>query len=208
MTHITAVDEEILLRLARGRLRLDDKPADGHQVRLGVDIHEVRSEHIPLRITEHRLDTLFLRADRQLQQNLVVMHESERHFRIHQHNVIELRQQVAQLRLVRLQELTAHRHVEEQVAHLDICPFGTRAHFLTHHIRTVNLKQRTRLVFRSARGHLHLCNRTNTRQCLSAKTHRTQREQVLRLANLTRRVTLKRQPRVHLTHPDTVVDDL
>ena len=62
MTHVPAVDEEILLSLAGSVLRLNHKAADGDQLRLGIHLYERRSIDIPLGIAEYRLDTLFLRS--------------------------------------------------------------------------------------------------------------------------------------------------
>ena len=91
MTHIPAVDKEILLRFAGSILRFHHEAANRHQLRVCIHLHKSRSIDVLLGITEHRLDTLFLCSGQQFEEYLVVMHESEGHFRIDQHDVIELR---------------------------------------------------------------------------------------------------------------------
>ena len=91
MPHVPAVHKEILLRLACRVLRLHHKTADGHQLRLGIDIHESGRIDIAFGVAEDSLDTLFLRPRRQLHQDLVVMHEFERDLRLNEHDMIELR---------------------------------------------------------------------------------------------------------------------
>ena len=136
------------------------------------------------------------------------MNERETDFRINQHNVVKLRQQITQLRLIGFQELPSNRHVEEQVAHFDVRAHGTHARLFTHYVRAVYLDQRTCLVFLAPCGHLHLSDCAYTRQRLASETHRTKGEQILRLAYLTRRMTLKSQTGIRLTHSDTIIDYL
>ena len=122
--------------------------------------------------------------------------------------MVELRQEVSQLRLVGLEELTPHGHIKEQVADLDVRSYGAGTHFLAHHVRTVYLDQRSGFVFGAAGGHLHLCHRADRSQGFAAETHRAEREQILRFAYLTRRMTLERQTGVHLTHANTIINHL
>ena len=136
------------------------------------------------------------------------MNERETDFRINQHNVVKLRQQVTQLRLICFQELPSNRHVEEQVAHFDVRAHRTYAWFFTHYVRAVYLDQRTRLVFLAPCGHLHLSDSAYTCQRLASETHCTKGEQILRLAYLTRRMTLKSQTGIRLAHSDTIIDHL
>ena len=133
------------------------------------------------------------------------MNEGKGYLGINQNDMVELGQQVTQLRLVGLEELTPHRHIEEQIADLDIRSHRTTARLLAPHIRAVYLDERTRFIFRTAGGHLHLRHGANRGQCLSPEAHRTKREKVLRFAYLTGGMPLERQAGVHLAHADTVV---
>ena len=72
----------------------------------------------------------------------------------------------------------------------------------------MNLNERTRFVFGSAGGHLYLCDGAYRSECFSAKTHRTEGEQVLRFAYLTGCVSLECQTGIHFAHSDTIVYDL
>ena len=208
VTHIPPVDEEILLRLAGGALGLDHEAVDGDHLRLGIDIHEGGGIDIPFGVTEDRLDTLFLRAGGQFEKDLVVVNEGERDLGIDQHDMIELRQEVTQLRLVGLEELTAYGDVEEEVGDLDVRAHGADTRLLAYDVRAVYLQQRARLVLGAAGSHLHLRHGADGRQRLSAETHRTEREEVLRLAYLTGSVALERQTGVRLAHALSVVDHL
>ena len=95
MAHISAVNEEILLRFSGSVLRFDDESADGHQFGLCVDIHKGGSETVFLRVAEDGFDTLFLCADRQLKQDFVIVNESKGYFRIDKHDMVEFVQQIA-----------------------------------------------------------------------------------------------------------------
>ena len=53
------------------------------------------------------------------------MNKSEVHLRINQHDMVELRQKIAQLRLVGLKELTPDGDVKKEVGDLDIRAHGT-----------------------------------------------------------------------------------
>ena len=95
MAHVTAIHEEILLRFAGSVLGFDDKTMNGHQVRIGRYIHKGGCIDIAFGVAEDGLDTLFLRTGRQFEQDLVVMHEGETHFRIDENDVVELSQQIS-----------------------------------------------------------------------------------------------------------------
>ena len=133
------------------------------------------------------------------------MDKGKIHLRIDQHNMVKLRQEVTQLRLVGLQELPPNGHIKKEVGDLDIRANGAYAGLLAYYVRSVYLNKRTCLVFRSAGGHLHLRHGAYRSECFPAKTHRPKREQILSLTDLTCRVTLKSQTGIHLTHADTVI---
>ena len=91
------------------------------------------------------------------------MHEGEIHLRVNQHNVIKLRQEVTQLRLVGLEELTPDGNIKKEIGHLDIRTYGTGTRLLTNDVRTVNLYQGTGLILCAAGHHLHLRDRAYRR---------------------------------------------
>ena len=95
MAHISAVNEEILLRFSGSVLRFDDESADGHQFGLCVDIHKGGSVTVFLRVAEDGFDTLFLCAYRQLKQDFVIVNEGKGYFRIDKHDMVELVEQIA-----------------------------------------------------------------------------------------------------------------
>ena len=122
--------------------------------------------------------------------------------------MVELGKQIAQLRLVGLEEFSSYRYIEEQVAHLDVRAHRTTAGLLPHHVRTVYLQQRAGLILRTTGDHLYLRYRANRSQRLTTETHRTQREQILRFADLTGGMTFKSKTGIHLAHSDSVIDHL
>ena len=163
MAHVPAVHKEILLGLAGRVLGLDDEPSYRDQLRLCMYIDESGSISVPFGIAEDRLDALFLCASRQLEQDLVVMDEGEIYLRVNQHNVIKLRQEVTQLRLVGLKELTPDGDVKKEIGHLDIRTHGTGTRLLTNDVRAVYLYQGTGLILCTTGHHLHLRDRAYRR---------------------------------------------
>ncbi len=97
-------------------------------------------------------------------------------------------------------------HAIENVADADRCSNG--------HARGLHAKQfparefhaRALLFFRRARFQHQPRNRRNRRQRLAAKSQRRDRQQIVRRAQLRRRVPLERQQRVVVIHAGAVVD--
>ena len=68
------------------------------------------------------------------------MSKRERNIGINQSHALILLHDIVHLRLIGLEELTACGYIIKQIAHLEIGPHRTRAHFLRYHLRTVDAK--------------------------------------------------------------------
>ena len=89
MAHIPSVDKEVLLRVFIRCLRLTDKTANRNNLRVCSDIYKLRSIGF-ITFAKNSLNTLFLRANRQFQQYLVIADKSKLYMRINEYNMIEL----------------------------------------------------------------------------------------------------------------------
>ena len=82
---------------------------------------------------------------------------------IDQHNALESRQNIIQLRSIGLKELTTGGNVEEQVAYRETAAHGTRTHILALYFGAREYQAGTYLISLAARAQLHLRHRCNRR---------------------------------------------
>ena len=132
----------------------------------------------------------------------------KRNGRIHQGYTFKLRQDIAQLGLVGLQELATSRHIEKQVAYLKITSFRTSNLFLAFYLRTCNTQRSPQLLSFQTSAEFHLGNSSNRSQSLATKTHCTKGKQIGSLTNLRGSMTFKSKACVCFRHTLAVIDHL
>ena len=127
---------------------------------------------------------------------------------MHQSNTLKLRQDIAQLRRVRLQELAAGRDIEKQVLYGEIAPLRTGHSLLALYLRAGNQQPRTEFLTGRTGLQLHFRHRGNGCERFSAKSHRAQSKQIGGFAYFGSGVAFKRQTGIRFGHALSVVDNL
>jgi len=105
----------------------------------------------------------------------------------------------------RSQELSACGNVEEKIANGDRRPTRMSRVFNVAHPSAIDSHTRRRTCAFDARRQLHSRNRRNRRECLAAKSERTNRSEILSLANLRGRVAFESKHRIIAHHAFAVV---
>ena len=205
MPHEAVVDKEILLGTFARILGFTHKTPDRHNVSIRPHLHQSRCELIALTLAEHLLNTLFVRAHRQVQQHLVIADQSECHLRVHQYYAVKLDKDIPQFSAVGFQILAPGRGVEEQVLHTYVRAHRCLTNLLANDLRAVDLKERTHLIFGAARRHIHLGHGTDSSQRLTTETHRRQGKQIRCITDLRRGMTLKCHTHIGLGHALTII---
>ena len=130
MLHVAPVDEEALRSsFLAGSLGLGHKALHPAKRR----IHLYGQQLLCIAVSIDIGDALQQGARAQVHQLLAIAVQGESDIGIDQHNALEGRQDVVQLRGIGLKELTAGRHVEEQVADRKAAAYGTGTGFLALH---------------------------------------------------------------------------
>ena len=153
-------------------------------------------------------DTLAQAAGPQVEQFRVVAVQTEDDVGIDQYDALKCRQDVVELCIVGLEELTSGRHVEEKILHHEVGTFGTGTRFLSRHLTTGDGQMRTDVLSPLPRLQFHLRYGSDRRQSLATESHGMEVEKIISLTNLGRSMALKGQTRIGLGHTFTIVDDL
>ena len=120
--------------------------------------------------------------------------------------VRDKRRDVAQLGRFRFQEFPPRGHAVENIRDADRRPRRNARRLHADQLAARELDARSLLFFRRARFEKQPRNRGDRRQRLAAKSERRDRKQVVRGAQLRRRVALERQQRVVMVHSAAVVN--
>ena len=205
MAHEATVDEEVLrCTFLPCRLGFAHEAAYPDERRL----HLHRQQLLAKLLAEDAHDTLQASAGRQLHQLTAIAGEGEGNRRVDQGNALELLYDVVQLRLVRLEELTSCRYVEEEVAHLEVGSCWTSTYFLRDDPRTLEAQLHTQFLLGSASDQLDLRDGSDGGQCLTSEAHRLECKEVLGLRYLGGCMTLESHTGIRLSHALAVIYNL
>ena len=134
----------------------------------------------------------------QVHQFAVTGMEGEGYLGVDKDDTLEGREDVIQLRGIRLEELTPDGDIIKEVLYLEVAAYGTGYGLLVHNLRGGNDKTGAHLVVGHAGEQFHLCHSGNGRQGLTAETHGMKGKEVVGLADLRCGMALKGQTGVGL----------
>ena len=117
---------------------------------------------------------------------------------IDQHNALEGGQDIAELRRIRLQELTTGGHIEEEVLDLEVTAYRTGGWFLAHHLRTGHQQAGAYLIFPTACQQFDMGDGSNRRQGLTTEAHRMEGKEIVGLTDLRGGMALERKTGIGL----------
>ena len=178
--HVALVDEEILMcRLLACRLWFAYESCNLADARFNLQWQQILVEAF----AEYFDDALACASLAQVEHLCTIVVEGEVYLWINQHDALKCGKDVVQLCGIRLQEFSAGRNIIEDVFHREVAAYRTRDCFLTNKLGTRDRQVRAYLIVGSACLEFHLCHCGNRGQCLAAKSHRVQVEQVAGLAD-------------------------
>ena len=155
MSHEAPVDEEELMgSLLASRLGLAHEARDTGQRCVHLDREQLLAQFL----FEHADDALSQAGGWQAGDERAVVRKAEGDGGIHEHDTLEVLHDVAQLRLVGLQEFTACRDIIEKIAHLDVRPHRAGTGLLAHHTRPFDGEVGAQVVVGGTSAQLHLCH--------------------------------------------------
>jgi len=181
MAHVSAVDKEILMSaFLLCRLRLAHKAMDATERCLNLHGQEILIESV----AEDVDDTLSQSAGPQVEQFRVVAVKPEDDIGIDEDDALEGRQDIVQLGVVGLEELTSGGHVEEEILHHEVRPLGTGTRLLPRHLSTGDGEMCADVLTPLPRLEFHLCHGGYRRQRLAAESHGMEVEEIIGLPDL------------------------
>ena len=204
MTHVAPVDNKILQRIPSACIfRTGDITVNLYQRGVNIYREEMRVEII----LPYIHDALLERTPTQIH---LAGAEIDTHADIvvDQCQTLKLPHYIRNLHIIRLQELPTRRHIEEYVLHHDVDPTVAGTWFLSLHDRGIYEHAGAQLHLIGARLYLHLGYCAYRGQCLSAKPHRTQGEEIICRAYLGSGMTLESHPGIRLAHTLAIVNHL
>ena len=205
MTHVTAVDKEILHGTAlAGILGLANETANLDERRL----HSKRDELLVNGVAKHRHNALPERATCQLIERVSIVDEGELNTIVNQCQFLKLLDDIAQLHLIAFQELAPSRDIKEQILYHEIAAHRTHIGLLRLALRGIDNELSAQLVATCTGAKLDVRDSRYRSQRLTTKSHGVQREQVAGIPDLRGAVSLKRQSRIGVAHSHAIVNHL
>src|SRR5690606_25324525 len=167
-----------------------------------------RNQALIVAVSKYVYNPLFKGLCWQVEQLLAIAMKREMDVGVRQRYALEFLNDMPHLHRVAFQKVTTGRNVVKQVFYADVCSRRKGFRFLAHHIRSGNFDARTQFVFHTACLKLHVGNRRDRSQRFPTETHGTDGEEIIRLPDFRRSVTLERQPRIGYAHAASIVYQL
>ena len=205
MAHIAAVDGQILERIAAPRIfGKPDKSAEFDKRCRGLDGNELLVEIL----SEEIGDAAQFCGTAQRKDCHVVMDKREVYPRIDQRQALELAGYGSHLNGILFQELTAGRHVIEQVLDLHIRSGSRALGLLALYFGAIDDEPRADGGIFGFCAHFDAGNRAYRGKRLAAESHCGQSEQIVGSRNFARGVAFECHARIGIAHAAAVVNNL
>ena len=205
--HRAAIQENILHAAVAARR------GDGHQITAhshagclcGANPHEGRR-----RLTPHKIGNPLpqIVRGRHIEHHLAIPHIGEANLRESQRMQAHLVLHMPGLRLITLQELAAHRRIEEEVADTDFRTRGTTGIHQGRLHPALGAHTPALHICRATRGQRQVRDRSNTGQSLTAEPQLADGEQILHLHQLAGGMPLQAQGGIRLAHAAAIIRHL
>lgn len=203
---ITPVHEKILFRTIAllGGSGTAHEARHPHDRRVGIDFQQVLFDMTPHHIDDPRSQ----RSSGQPIERLIVHQQFEPHLRIAERDPLKLGLDLPRGSRTLFEELTAGRHVVEQIAHIKLRPHGTSREGLRNELAAIDRRERTHFVLRLARTQLHLRHGGDRRERFAPEAERLERINIVQRRNLAGSMPVESHTGVDGRHAATVVHDL
>ena len=160
-------------------------------------------------MTPHHIDDpRSQRSSGQPIERLIVHQQFEPHLRIAERDPLKLGLDLPRGSRTLFEELTAGRHVVEQIAHIKLRPHRTSREGLRNELTAIDRRERTHFILRLARTQLHLRHGGDRRERLAPEAERLERINILQRRDLAGSMPVESHAGVDGRHAATVVHDL